>query len=77
MTKTEQLAAVAGRLSDEQIDALLSFARSMIDEPFYDHAPPEARASIERGLDQIAGGETVTLDELSERLAAAAKPSGT
>jgi predicted transcriptional regulator len=77
MTKTEQLTVVAGRLSEDQIDALLSFAQSMADEPFYEKAPPEALASLERGLEQIARGETVSLDELSKRLEAAAKPSGT
>jgi hypothetical protein len=76
MSKTEQLAAVAERLSEEQVDALLSLAHSMVDEPFYDKAPPEALASLERGLEQIARGETVSLDELSRRLEAAAKPSG-
>jgi predicted transcriptional regulator len=76
MSKTEQLAAVAERLSEEQVDALLSLAHSMVDEPFYDKAPPEALASLERGLEQIARGETVSLDELSKRLEAAAKPSG-
>jgi hypothetical protein len=74
MTKTEQLTAVAARLSEEQIDALLSFARSMADEPFYEKAPTEALASLERGLEQIARGDTVSLDELSKRLEAAAKP---
>ena len=54
MSKTEQLAAVAERLSEEQVDALLSLAHSMVDEPFYDKAPPEALASLERGLEQIA-----------------------
>ena len=76
MTKGEQLSAVAERLSEEQVDALLSLAQSMVDEPFYDKAPPEALASIERGLEQIARGETVSLDELSKRLEAAAKPAG-
>ena len=76
MTKTEQLAAVAGRLSEEQIDALLSFARSMTEESFYDKAPPEALASLERGLEQVARGETVSLDELSRRLEAVSKSSG-
>jgi hypothetical protein len=76
MSKTEQLAAVAERLSEEQVDALLSLAHSMVDEPFYDKAPPEALASLDRGLEQIARGETVSLDELSRRLEAAAKPSG-
>jgi hypothetical protein len=76
MTKTEQLTAVAERLSEEQIDALLSFARSMADKPLYEMAPPEARASLDRGLEQIARGETMSLEELSKRLEAAAKPSG-
>ena len=75
MTKTEKLTAVAERLTEEQIDALLHFAQSMADEPLYDHAPPEALASLERGLEQLARGETVSLDELAERLTAAAKPS--
>ena len=68
MTKTEQLTAVAEHLSEEQIDALLSFARTMTDEPLYDKAPPEALASLQRGLEQVARGEIVSLDELSRKL---------
>lgn len=75
MTKTEQLTAVAERLTEEQIDALLYFAQSMAEEPVYDKAPPEALASLEHGLEQIARGETISLDELAERLKASAKPS--
>ena len=76
MTKAEQLTAVAQRLSDEQVDALLSFARSMAEEQsYYDKASPEALASLERGLEQIERDEHVSLDELSERLKAAAKPT--
>jgi predicted transcriptional regulator len=76
MTKAEQLTAVAQRLSDEQIDALLSFARAMAEDvSFYDQAPPEALASLERGLGQIARGEHVSLDELSRRLKTAADPT--
>jgi len=74
MTKTEQLTAVVGRLTEEQVDALLSFAQSMAEEPVYKKAPPEALASIELGLEQLARGETVSLDELDVRLKAAAKP---
>jgi hypothetical protein len=77
MTKTEQLTAVAERLTDEQFDALLDFAQSMTEEPFYEAAPPEALASLERGIEQLARGETVSLEELSDRLKAAAKPHGT
>jgi hypothetical protein len=76
MSKTEQLAAVAERLSEEQVDALLSLAHSMVDEPFYDKAPPEALASLERGLEQIARGNTISLDGLSTRLTAAGRPAG-
>jgi hypothetical protein len=76
MTKTEQLTAVAERLTDEQIEALLDFAQSMTEEPFYERAPPEALASLDRGLDQLARGETVSLDELADRLKAATKPRG-
>ena len=74
MTKTERLTAVAERLTNEQVEALLDFARSMAEEPFYDRAPPEALASLERGLGQLDRGETVSLDELAGRLEAAAKP---
>ena len=70
MTKTEQLAAVAERLSEDQIDALLSLARSMIEQPFYDGAPPEALASLKRGLEQAERGETLSLDDLSRRVKA-------
>ena len=77
MTKTEQLTAVASQLSEEQVEALLSFAQSMAGEPFFENAPTEARASIERGLEQIARGETMSLDALSKRLEAAAKPKST
>lgn len=71
MTKTEQLKAVADRLSDEQIDTLLSFAHAMVDTPFYETASPEALASLDRGLLQLERGEGVPLEELSEKLAAA------
>jgi hypothetical protein len=68
MTKTEQLTAVAERLSEEQIEALLFFARSMTEEPYYDKAPPEALASLGRGLEQVARGETMWLDDFADRL---------
>jgi hypothetical protein len=76
MSRTERLTAVAERLTSEQLEALLDFAQSMAEEPFYHRAPPEALASLERGLEQLAGGEAVTLDELADRLKAAAKPNG-
>jgi predicted transcriptional regulator len=75
MTRIEKLQAAAAALSDDQIDALISLARSMMSKPFYDEASPDALRSIERGLDQVARGETVTLDELADRLARAARAS--
>jgi hypothetical protein len=71
MTKTEQLTAVA---ANEQIEALLDFAQSMAEEPLYNRATPEALASLERGREQLARGEAVSLDELAVRLKTAAKP---
>jgi hypothetical protein len=76
MSRTERLTAVAERLTNEQIEALLDFAQSMAEESFYDRAPPEALASLERGLEQLSRGETVSLDELADRLTTAAKPAG-
>ena len=43
---------------------------------FYDRAPPEALASLERGLAQIAAGEIVELHQLDKRLKAAARKLG-
>lgn len=77
MTKIEQLNAVAQALNDEQVDALISFAQALRDEPFYDRAPPEALASIERGLAQIARGEMAPLEELARRLDSAAQSADT
>ena len=43
---------------------------------FYDRAPPEALASLERGLAQIEAGEIIELPELDRRLRAAARRLG-
>jgi hypothetical protein len=77
MTKTERLTAIVERLSEDQVDSLLFFAQSMAGKPFYNTAPPEAQASLERGLKQVERGEPLSLDELVERLESAAKRSGT
>ncbi|MEI9902058.1 MAG: hypothetical protein WDN31_20340 [Hyphomicrobium sp.] len=73
MGNIERLQEVAQALTDEQVEALITFARSMKDKPFYDSAPPEALASIERGQAQIERGETVSMEDLAHRLAKAAK----
>lgn len=75
MTKIEQIAREAAALSEYQLEAALEFIRAMKSEPFYFSAPPEARASIERGFAEIGRGETVSLDEVERRLSAAARPA--
>ena len=59
MTKIEQLTQTAAALSDEQIDGLIAYAAYLAGQPLYYSAPPEVRASIDRGLDQYARGNTV------------------
>ncbi|HEX6000246.1 MAG TPA: hypothetical protein VFZ16_12775 [Hyphomicrobiaceae bacterium] len=76
MARTEQLVAVAERLTDEQIEALLDFAQSMTHEPFYERAPAEASESLGRGLAELDRGEAVPFEELADRLSTAAKPHG-
>lgn len=73
MERTDELARVAAQLSDEQIESLTDLARAMTERPFYETAPPEALASLRRGLEQLGRGETLTLDELDNRLRAAAE----
>lgn len=72
MTKAQHLTVVAERLSDDQLDALIQFAEHMSEPPFLDTAPPDALASLERGLAQLANNESVSLAELTDRLQAAA-----
>ena len=73
MDKTLELADAASKLSDEQLAALIELARAMSERPFYEQAPPAALASLERGLAQLERGESVSLDELAERLQTAAE----
>lgn len=74
MTKVEQISREAEALSDYQLEAALEFIRAMKCDPFFFDAPPEALASIERGREQLSRGETISLDELSQRLKRAATP---
>ena len=74
MTKIEQITREAAALSEHQLEAALEFIRAMKSEPLYFSAPPEVRASIERGFAEIGRGETLSFDETERRLAAAAKP---
>lgn len=64
--------AEAGLLDDEQIDRVISFARFLRREPAFFSAPPEALASIDRGLAELDRGEKVGVEELARRLKAAA-----
>jgi len=64
MTKGEQLADVAQVLSDEQLDGVIAYARYLRGQPFYKSAPPEALASIERGLTDAAAGRVVEAESV-------------
>lgn len=68
MGKVEQLIQAAAPLADEQVDGLIAYARSLTSEPIYRSAPPEAVASIERGLAEIAAAETIPAEEVFARL---------
>jgi predicted transcriptional regulator len=57
--KTEQIVREAASLTDEQQAAALDFIQAMKREPFYYSAPPEAVAALDKGLAEIAAGETV------------------
>ena len=68
MTKIEQLAQTATRLSEEQLDGPIDYARYLASEPIYRSATAAVLASIERGLAQSAAGETAPADEVFARL---------
>ena len=70
MSKIEQLTRTAAALSDEQIDGLIVYAAYLAGRPYYYSAPPEALASIERGLEQHERGDTVTATAAFDRLQA-------
>ena len=67
MSRTDELIREAAKLSDAQVAALIDLARSMAERPFFEIAPPEALASLDRGLAQLECGDTLTLDELAKR----------
>ena len=73
----ELIAIEAEALTDDQRRAALHYIRSMRKEAVYETLPPEGRASIERGLEQLRNGETISFEEASIRLAKAARPPGT
>ena len=73
-TKLDQISREAAALSEYQLEAALEFIRAMKVDPYFYDAPAEAIASIERGREQVARGEGISLDELSQRLKRAATP---
>jgi predicted transcriptional regulator len=70
MTKIEKLTQAATALSDEQLDGLLAYVRSLASEPFYNSAPPEALASLDRGLADARAGRVIDGDEAFKASAA-------
>ena len=77
MTKMEQLTQTAAALSDEHIDGLIAYAAYLAGQPFYDAAPSEVLASIDRGVAHHARGDTMlastAFDRLQAKIDAAAK----
>jgi predicted transcriptional regulator len=70
MTKLEKLTQAATALSDDQLDGVLSYVQSLSSEPFYNSAPPEALASIERGLADARAGRVIDGEEAFKASAA-------
>ncbi len=64
MTRTEQLTDIADALTDEQFNGLLSFARSLRSEPYYETASIEALGSLDRGLADAAAGRVIAAEDV-------------
>lgn len=72
MTKIEQLTQTATSLSDEQLDALIAYARYLAGEPLFYTVPVDVRASIEQGLSEYRSGNTIPAADVFTRLRAKA-----
>ena len=59
MSKIEKLAEIAGQLTEDQVEGLIHYAQSLLDEPFLDQAPPEVLEDIRIGLEQADQGRVV------------------
>ena len=73
MTRAETIDSLKSRLdelSDEELAALDQLAAHLAAPPFHDSAPADALASIARGLDQRARGETQPASAVFYRLQA-------
>lgn len=68
MTRAQELAKVAAQLDDHQLDGLIAYARYLEGDSIHATAPPEALASIERGLKQAERGETTPVADVFKRL---------
>jgi hypothetical protein len=58
MTKIEQLTQAATALTDEQLEGVLAYTRYLAGETYFATASTEVLASIDRGQEQQAAGET-------------------
>ena len=68
MTKTEELVVAAKALSDEQLEGLIAFTRQLASEPWYDTAPPEVLAAIDRGIADADAGRLIAGEKVFRRL---------
>lgn len=70
MTKLERLTEAAASLDEDQIDGLIAYATYLAGASFYETAPAEVRASIQRGIDDMAAGRVVDGEALHKAIAA-------
>ncbi|RTL65994.1 MAG: hypothetical protein EKK41_19495 [Hyphomicrobiales bacterium] len=68
MSKIDKLTEIAGKLSEDQIEGLIHYAQTLVEEPFLDRAPPEALESLERGLADARAGRVIDAKIVFERL---------
>ena len=72
MTKVEQLANAAQALSTDQLDGLIAYTRYLSSDSFYESAPSDVRASIDRGIADAEAGNikhgTQVLEKLNKKI---------
>ena len=68
MTRTEQFSDIADTLTDEQFNGLMSFARSLSSEPYFETASIEVLDSLDRGFADVAAGRVIAADDASREI---------
>jgi hypothetical protein len=68
MSKIEKLTEIAGQLTEDQVEGLIHYAQTLLEEPFLNRAPPEVLEDIRIGIEQADRGETVDAKVVFTRL---------